>query len=99
MAQRGHPIDFGRWMLFATPLSILYLLLAWWLMTKVLFPVRLTEIPGGRDLIRDEYRKLGPLSRGERTVLVVFLCTATLWIVGEPLKQWDALTTLLPPVR
>ncbi len=99
MADRDLPIDFGRWMLFATPLSAVYLLLAWLLMTKVLFPVKLAEIPGGRELIRDEYQKLGPVSRGEWIVLAVFLCTATLWIFGEPLKQWAALTRLLPAVK
>jgi sodium-dependent dicarboxylate transporter 2/3/5 len=99
MTDRDLPIDFGRWMLFATPLSAVYLLLAWLLMTKVLFPVKLAEIPGGRELIRDEYRKLGPVSRGEWIVLTVFLCTATLWIFGEPLKQWSALTRLLPVVK
>jgi sodium-dependent dicarboxylate transporter 2/3/5 len=45
MEGRGTPIDFGRWMLFAAPLSAIYLLLAWWLMTRVLFPVRPTTFP------------------------------------------------------
>jgi sodium-dependent dicarboxylate transporter 2/3/5 len=99
MASQQHAIDFGRWMLFATPLSLVYLVLSWWLMTKVLFPVRLAEIPGGRELIADEYKKLGRVSRGEWIVLVVFLCTAALWIFGEPLKQWDALTRAVPVVK
>jgi sodium-dependent dicarboxylate transporter 2/3/5 len=30
---------------------------------------------------------------------MVFLCTATLWIFGEPLKRWDALTRLVPAVK
>jgi hypothetical protein len=52
MRDQGLPIDFGRWMLFATPLSWLYLLIAWWLLTHWLFPVRLAEIPGGREAAR-----------------------------------------------
>ena len=99
MAEQGHTIDFGRWMLFAAPLSLVYLLLAWWLMTKVLFPVRLAEIPGGRELIAQEYHKLGPVSRGEWIVLVVFLCTAALWIFGEPLKRWEALASAVPAIK
>jgi sodium-dependent dicarboxylate transporter 2/3/5 len=99
MADRDLGIGFGRWMLFAAPLSAVYLVLAWALMTKVLFPVRMAEIPGGHELIRDEYRKLGPISRGEWIVLIVFLCTATLWIAGEPLKQWDAVTRAVPAVK
>ena len=87
MRSQGLPIDFGRWMLFATPLSLVYLLIAWLLLTRVLFPVRLRHIPGGRELILDEYRKLGSVSRGEWIVLIVFLCTAALWIVARAAGQ------------
>jgi len=99
MREQGLPIDFGRWMLFATPLSVLFLLIAWWLLTKVLFPVRLKTIPGGRELILEEYRKLGPLSRGEWIVLTVFLCTAGMWMFHDALAQWTWLTRRLPAVR
>jgi sodium-dependent dicarboxylate transporter 2/3/5 len=99
MSGRGIEIDFFRWMLFATPLSFLYLALAWWLMTKVLFRVRLAEIPGGRELIRDEFRKLGPMSRGEWIVLCVFLWTAAMWMFAQPLKSWTWLVEKAPVVK
>ncbi len=97
MRDQGLPIDFGRWMLFATPLSWLYLLIAWWLLTYWLFPVRLKQIPGGRELIADEYRKLGPVSRGEWTVLCVFVCTAGLWMFREPLVK--GLAPAIPVIK
>ena len=99
MRDQGLPIDFGRWMLFATPLSWLYLLIAWWLLTRWLFPVRLKEIPGGRELIAEEYRKLGPVSRGEWIVLAVFACTAGLWMFREALVQWNWLATHVPVIK
>jgi sodium-dependent dicarboxylate transporter 2/3/5 len=99
MHDQGYDIDFGRWMLFATPLSIVYLALAWLLMTRVLFPIRLRSIPGGRELIREELIKLGPMSRGEWTVLIVFLTTATLWIFGQHLKQLPWLIERVPAVK
>src|SRR5207248_6224765 len=80
MRDQGLPIDFGRWMLFATPLSWIYLLIARFLLTRWLFPVSLKEIPGGRELISEEYRKLGRMSRGEWIVLGVFFCTAAVWM-------------------
>src|SRR5689334_10633103 len=61
MRRQDLPLDFGRWMLFATPLSWIYLLIAWWFLTRWLFPVSVKRIPGGRELILDEYRKLGPV--------------------------------------
>ena len=52
MREQGLPIDFGRWMLFATPLSLLYpadrLVAAH---ARCCFPCALTTIPGGRELI------------------------------------------------
>src|SRR6267142_749389 len=99
MRDQGLPIDFGRWMVFATPLSFVYLFVAWWLLTRWLFPVRLKEIPGGRELIHDEYRKLGPVSRGEWIVLTVFVCTASLWMFREALTKWSWLTAHLPIIR
>jgi sodium-dependent dicarboxylate transporter 2/3/5 len=99
MRDQGLPIDFGSWMLFATPLSFLYLLIAWWLLTRWFFPVGLKDIPGGRELIRDEYRRLGPVSRGEWIVLTVFLCTATLWISHGYLSKWSWLAELFPIIK
>jgi solute carrier family 13 (sodium-dependent dicarboxylate transporter), member 2/3/5 len=93
------PIDFGRWMLFATPLSWLYLLITWWLLTRWLFPVRLKEIPGGRELILEEYRKLGPVSRGEWSVLTVFVGTAALWMFRGALLEWNWLVEHLPIIK
>jgi solute carrier family 13 (sodium-dependent dicarboxylate transporter), member 2/3/5 len=91
MREQGVPIDFWRWMIFATPLSLLYVFITWLLLTRWLFPVRLATIPGGRELIAGEYRKLGGVSRGEWIVLVVFVCTAALWMFREALQNMPAL--------
>jgi sodium-dependent dicarboxylate transporter 2/3/5 len=99
MREQQLPIDFGRWMLFAAPLSAVYLCLTWWLLTRVLFPVSLPEIEGGRELIRAEYRKLGSVSRGEWIVLCIFAWTASLWMFRGLLLEWDWLTTHLPAIK
>lgn len=98
LANRNIPIDFGNWILFALPLSLTYLLAAWWLLTKWLFPLGLQEIPGGRELIRTEYHKLGPMNRGEWIVAAVFLATATLWITRGWLTSQPLLVKLYPPL-
>ncbi|HUE72046.1 MAG TPA: DASS family sodium-coupled anion symporter [Pirellulaceae bacterium] len=86
MESKGIPIGFGRWMLFALPLSGVYLLLAWLVMTR-LFPVRAKDIPGGSALIRQELNKLGWMTRGEWTVLIVFAAAVAGWLSLEPLYQ------------
>ena len=73
-------IGFGTWMLFGLPLAIVFLVIAWVVITKVLYPPQMDEIPGGRELIADELTDMGPMSRGEKVVLSVFTLTALLWI-------------------
>ena len=91
-------IGFARWMAVALPLVALFLLIAWGVLTKLVFPVGAATIPGGRQVIRDEIAKLGPLTRGERTVLVVFALTALAWIAREPLTHWAWLARQVPAI-
>lgn len=83
----GIQIGFGQWMLFGLPLAVVLMVIAWLLLTKVIYPTTMTDIPGGRELFRSELAKLGPMNRGERVVGIVFVCTALAWIVREPLTS------------
>ena len=76
----GINIGFGQWMLVGVPLAVVFMFLAWLLLTKVLFRPEIKEIPGGRQLIKDELALLGPVSKGEKRVLAIFLLAAFLWI-------------------
>ncbi|KAA0916518.1 DASS family sodium-coupled anion symporter [Dietzia sp. ANT_WB102] len=89
--EREHDImlGFGRWMLVGLPLSVIMLVITWFLLTKVLFRPEIEEIPGGRKLFDDELNKLGRTSSGERRVLMVFVAAAVAW-VGVPLVWEDA---------
>lgn len=73
-------IGFGQWMLVGVPLAIVMMVIAWFLLVKVLFKPEIDEIPGGRELIRDELKKLGPMSTGEKLVLAMFVLAAVCWV-------------------
>jgi len=75
------PISFARWMLVGVPLSVAFLPLVWLLLTRVLYPVHIGRIEGGRELIDREYQSLGPPKRGEIVTFIVFSITAALWII------------------
>ena len=92
-------LSFGRWLAAIGPMCAVLLAVTWLLLTRLLFPVRLSDIPGGRVLIRDELGKLGSMSRGERTVLCVFTLTAALWILRGPLGRWELFTSFFPAWR
>jgi hypothetical protein len=78
------------------PLSAVFLLIAWVLLTRVFYPTKIAEIAGGRRVIQDELDKLGPMSRGEWNVLVVFVGTAALWVFREQIVDFEPLTNALP---
>jgi sodium-dependent dicarboxylate transporter 2/3/5 len=62
------------------PLVAVFLPVAWLLLTKVIYPIRLGPVEGGRALFRSALAELGPMRRGERSVLAVFLLASALWI-------------------
>lgn len=73
-------IGFGQWMLVGVPLSVVMMAIAWFLLVKVMFKPEIDKIPGGRELIREELSKLGPMSTGEKLVLAMFVLAAVSWI-------------------
>jgi len=82
-------ISFVRWMSIGLPLVMVFLPIAWFVLTKVVFPVRIRRIPGGRQLIRRELESQGPMSRGELAVLIIFSLAAAMWIMRPLLMRLE----------
>jgi sodium-dependent dicarboxylate transporter 2/3/5 len=76
----GVEIGFAQWLVVGLPLVIISLPLTWLILTKLVFPIRIREIPGGANAIRNELARLGPITRAESSVAVIFVATALLWI-------------------
>lgn len=76
-------IDFFKWMMICMPLSILLLWLLYIVMVKWLYPNGMKAEATTRQLIRSEVEKLGAFSAAEKRVLVIFICTAVLWITKD----------------
>lgn len=72
-------ISFAQWILFAAPFAAVFLLITWWMLTRVFCRVSntLTLDP---DVVRQELKALGPMKYEEKVVLGVFVATALLWI-------------------
>ncbi len=86
----GVQISFAGWMALGLPLVVIGLAVVYLVLTRVVFPLKLAGIPGGRDFIAAQRRALGPMSRSEVKVAVVFAAVSLLWIT-RPL-----LTTYVP---
>ncbi|NBB73890.1 MAG: anion transporter, partial [Bacteroidetes bacterium] len=79
-------IGFAQWMTVGLPLVILSLPLTYYLLTWI-YPIEIEEIPGGRALINQQIKRLGPMSDAERKVGLVFAGTALLWVIRPLLSD------------
>lgn len=76
----GYDISFIRWMLAGLPVVLIGLPVMYLLLSKVIYPVRLKHLPGGKKLIKNELKKMGGITTPELRVAFVFGTTALLWI-------------------
>lgn len=83
------PIDFARWMMFALPMSILLMAVAWmylaWLIRRE--ARRGSAVPAvDRGVLAGELRALGPMAFAEKGVLAVFVALALAWLFRAPIE-------------
>ena len=83
----GRTIGFVEWMMLGVPLTVIGVPIVHLVLTRLVFPVRFRELPGGRELIERERGKLGRMRPGERAVAIVFALVALLWIVRPALHN------------
>jgi sodium-dependent dicarboxylate transporter 2/3/5 len=99
----GVEIPFFQWALVGVPIVIvLYGLLYCYL--RVVAPAGMATLPGSTELIRAERARLGPWSRGQRSVAIAFGVTVLLWVApgiaalaaGEGSPAYQLLTRRMP---
>jgi len=86
----GVDLSFTDWMRFALPLSIVMLLLTWFYLTRIAFPVHRSQLPEAAAHIKQELANLGAMSVPEKRVAWVFGSVALLWI-SRGLVNWTPL--------
>ncbi|WP_192034345.1 DASS family sodium-coupled anion symporter [Halomonas sp. YLGW01] len=79
---RGIDVGFGQWMLIGLPITIVMMTVAWWWLTRKGFNLAMGNKSG--DMVQQELDRLGPMSKAEKRVGVLFLLAAVAW-VSRPL--------------
>ncbi|KAL8198937.1 UNVERIFIED_CONTAM: hypothetical protein K2H54_030053 [Gekko kuhli] len=95
--QNGNVINFASWFSFAFPTMVLLLVLSWlWLFLIFLgfdfrksFGCSVTESDKRKSkvayqVIKSEYRALGPMKFSEIVILILFILLVLLWFTREP---------------
>ncbi|MEQ9280874.1 MAG: DASS family sodium-coupled anion symporter [Balneola sp.] len=73
-------ISFLDWMMVGVPIMLVSLPLMYVILTKFVYPIRIKELPGGKELIQSQMERLGNISNQEKKVAVVFVSAALLWM-------------------
>jgi sodium-dependent dicarboxylate transporter 2/3/5 len=77
----GIEMDMVRWLSIGLPFTALMLPAAWLYLTRVACRKMASRLPGSRRLFAEQLRALGPPSRGERTVMVIFALAVACWML------------------
>jgi len=99
----GVEIPFFRWMLLGVPIFLVLFTFLYLYLDRAA-PAGVRELPAGAELIRRERERLGPWSRGQRSVAIAFAVTVFLWILpgivaivaGEGSAAYTSLTRRMP---
>ena len=72
-------ITFAGWFAFGLPFAVIFLVIAWRLLSLMYAPKKETLI-ADREVFKNEYRRLGKINYEEGMILGAFLLLALLWL-------------------
>jgi len=99
----GADISFFKWMLLGVPVVVVLFLFLWFYFNK-LAPAGVKEIKGSAEMLDRERDKLGAWTRGQKSVVIAFAVTVSLWVVpglialfaGEQSPIYKTLSSRMP---
>ncbi len=77
-------ISFATWMLFALPISLVFLVIVWLILAGTHLRGQAASL--SKNNLRDQYRALGSASFAEKVVLADFIALALLWLTRADLR-------------
>jgi sodium-dependent dicarboxylate transporter 2/3/5 len=81
----GRTFSFGQWLVAFLPLVVVFIPLAWLVLTRVCHRLTRRDISAAQRVIDRELARLGPIAPAERRMAFVFGTTALLWITRTDL--------------
>jgi len=80
----GVSMGFLPYLVVGLPFVVLFLPIVFFALARLAAREEISAFTS--ELVDAELRKLGPMSRGEKQVLGVFLATCALWVANEPIR-------------
>ena len=76
-------IGFLKWTMVGFPLVVMFIPLTWIILTRIVLPVKIKSVPGGKEVIASQLKELGPMKKAEKYTLIIFILTAIGWIFRQ----------------
>ncbi len=80
------PIGFLDWMILVLPMSILFLIIGWFILTRFIYPLKDVSLSNTAATIDQHRKALGALHRDEFFAGLVFLIAVVLWVTGSDIQ-------------
>lgn len=90
----NYTVGFLDWILVFMPLTIILLVMLYWVLVKWLYPNKIKHSIEGKAFVKEELRQLGKVSVAEKRVLIVFTITVVLWIFKDVLNALQKVVQL-----
>ena len=81
-------VSFSRYLLVGVPVAAIMLIITYLLLTRVLFRSTVENLSESTQVIDDQLKALGRMSKAEKTVATIAICTALAWILRSNLNTW-----------
>lgn len=82
----GREVSFSQWLFVGIPMVLIFLPIAWVLLTRFVFWVSGERQETGREVLEEELRALGPMKFEEKVVFWTFVFVALLWLTRGDLN-------------
>ncbi len=76
----GQDVSFAQWMAYGVPVAVVGVTVCWLYLTRAVLRDDLAALPDDTDVIRKRRQALGPVTRPEALVLIVFGAVAAGWL-------------------
>lgn len=93
LRQHGTDLSFAAWSAVAMPFAGIFVMIAWLVLTTLVFRISFRSPGGGAGLLA-RLKPGRPVSCAERRVALVFAAAAVLWIIRPLLNTFDSLAGL-----
>ncbi len=77
----GYEVTFSRYLAIGLPICIVMLAVVYFMITRVLYPSKLSNLTKSADVIDVQLQELGKISKAEKRVALIFVTTAITWIL------------------